>query len=374
MKKELKNKIKNAFSDETPNIREDVISACERETQLPEQAKRTSGVKRLFSLRRLIAVASSLILFGAGLFIGRLIPQTQQPSPPSAEKSVYLDVNPSLTLSLDENNTVLSCAAANEDAEMLLNDMEFTGVKLKTALNAIIGAMYVNGYLTVENNSILISVDSAETNEQTTFLSYITDEVNDVFKNADMECSIIAQSVTADEDLKRRAKENGISVGKMHLVDKMIESMDDLTEEDISQLSEMPIKDLNLIYATKPNDGSQEGELISGKPEGSISEEELLNLVLTEIEKTESDVEYCHIFLLPSKHGESKAAYSVTIKLNGDETLYKYEIDYKTKAVSKIETNPPSHEPPQGDHTPPSENNSPQLTPNDTPQSGEPRA
>ena len=350
MKKDLKIKINAAFSEETPDVREDVISACEREIQLPQPTKRASEVKFSFPFRNLIAVVASLVLFCVGLFVGRLTQQTQTPPPVvTAQKSVYLDVNPSLALSLDEQNTVLSCTAANEDAETLLNGMNLTGVELKTALNAIIGAMYVNGYLTTENNSILISVDSTETNGQTTFLSYITDEVNDIFKNADMECSIIAQSVTANEDLKRRAEENGISVGKMHLVDKMIDSMEDLTEADIMQLSDMSIQDLNLIYATKPNDGNQKGELISGKPQGSINETEVLNLILTEMGKLQSDVEHSHVSLRPSKRGESKAVYAVTVKLNGEDTLYQYEVDYKTGEISEIEQERPPHEPPQND-------------------------
>lgn len=337
MAKDLKNKIKNAYENETPDFKERIISACEKETQAPMSSPVQFAVvkqqKRPFFFHRLVAVMSCLILFGVGLFVGKIIPDNQPIA--TAETCVYFDVNPSLELALDENNTVLSCTAANEDAEIILNGMKLEGVELKTALNAIVGSMYVKGYLSSEDNSILISVDTRDVNNTKGFLSYITQQVNGVFTDSEMECSIIAQGVTADEDLKRRAEEQGISVGKMYLLDKMVGAMDELTENDIAELSTMSIKDLNLIYSQKLNDNDQpDDELISGKVSVKVTSSDALNAVLTSVGKTAIEVEEYRIHVLPCRQGETKIVYAVTLKFFGDATIYKYEVDCQTGEVS----------------------------------------
>lgn len=381
MAKDLKNKIKNAYENETPNFKERIISVCEKETQAPISSPVQSAVvkqqKRSFFFHRLVAVMSCLILFGVGLFVGKIIPESQPVA--EAETCVYIDVNPSLELSLDEDNTVLSCIAANEDAEIILNGMKLEGVELKTALNAIVGSMYVKGYLTSDDNSMLISVDTSDETHTSGFLTYITQQVNDMFENSEMECAIIVQGVKVDEDLKRRAEEQGVSVGKMHLLDKMVDGMDELTENDIAELSTMSIKDLNLIYSQKPNDGNRPpDELISGSVTVKVTEEQALNAVLSKIDKTIEDVEEYHVFILPSKRGESKAVYTVTLKLVGDATMYKYEVDCQTEEVSteSIDTLP-SDTPQEGGGfediggNPPEEGNpneNPHENPNENPQ------
>lgn len=377
MAKDLKNKIKNAMINETPDFRERIISVCENETQAPApspvQSATAKKQKQPFLFRRIVAVMSCVILFGVGLFVGKIIPEPQPIA--TAETCVYIDVNPSLELSLDEDNTVLSCIAANEDAEIILNGMKLEGVELKTALNAIVGSMYVKGYLTSDDNSMLISVDTSDETHTSGFLTYITQQVNDVFENSEMECAIIAQGVKVDEDLKRRAEEQGVSVGKMHLLDKMVDSMGDLSQETIDSLSGLSIKDLNLIYSQMPNGNRPPDELISGSVTVKVTEEQALNVVLSGINKTAEDVEEYHVFILPSRRGESKAVYAVTVKLVGEATIYKYEVDCQTGEVTTalnegpqngggfedIGGNPPEEAPNENPHENPNEK--PQIEP-----------
>ena len=353
MAKDLKDKIKDAWISETPDFRESIIAACEKEEQVLASspvsfAESKRGLPLLF--RRLIAVAACAVTFGVGLLVGK---GTTAPIPAptaEAETHVYLDVNPSLELSLDKENTVLSCAAANEDAESILNGMQLEGAELKTALNAIVGSMYVKGYLTESEKSMLISVDTNDESKAEDFLTYITEQVNEVFADSEMECAIIAQEVNADVDLKSRAEEQGISVGKMHLLDKMVEGMEDLTENDLSKLVSMSIKDLNLIYSTKPNDDDKPNkEVISGSVSVGVATDGALNAVLTEMGKTADDVEEYRIFILPSMSGRGKVVYVVTLKLHGDGATYRYEVDCQTGEVTALLGDKDSDkEPPEG--------------------------
>ena len=336
MKTRLKNEIADAFREETPDLRDKIIKACENEPQLaapaaaPVRKAKTHGKA---VIRRFIAVAACAVLFVAGLLTGKAIPELVPTA--SADTFLYLDVNPSIELSLDGNRTVLSCEAENADAETVLVGLELEGVKLKTALSAIVGAMYVKGYLSENDNSMLISVDTSSPDGAAGFLQTVTEQVKEVFDNSSMECSIISQSVKADESLIKRAADNGISVGKMYLLDKMLSAIDELSDADLPELSGMSIKDLNLLYTLKPEKGdSPDGEVISGKVNGYVTTEQAYAAVLEQLGKTENDIAYHSVYTIPYKQGEFKVMYSVTVKLKGDDKIYVFEVDCKTGRVT----------------------------------------
>lgn len=341
MKDELKNRIKSAFEQEAPDFREKIILACENEAQDP--APSTAGAtERKWQIqpavwRRMGTAMACMVL----LVVGVLVWQNayRAPAVTATETYIYLDVNPSLALSVDKNNVVLSCVAANEDAEIILNGMTLEGVELKTALNAIVGSMYVKGYLSSNDNSMLISVDAKDDDSTNGFLTFITKQINDVFADSEMECAIIAQSVKADENLKRRAEENGISVGKMHLLDKLIENMRIFSQKDIARLSKLSIKDLNLLYTQKPNNESANEELISGIVGGIIEQDQALLTALEGIGATMDDVERYYICILPSKTERDKVAYVIMLKLYDDDAYFKYEVNYETGESSPRQKN-----------------------------------
>ena len=166
---------------------------------------------------------------------------------------------------MNESGSVEKSIAANPDAEAILSDMKLEGVELNTALNAIIGAMYMGGYLTDDANSILVS-SSADSPKFDGLLKSAVDNVDSIMKRANLSCSIIAQSVTKDEKTEEMANKNNVSVGKMSLINKIVSELDDYTEDDAETLCSMPVKDLNLIYSSMPkhdkppeaSDGSDE--------------------------------------------------------------------------------------------------------------------
>ncbi|MBO5328058.1 MAG: PepSY domain-containing protein [Clostridia bacterium] len=332
MKGNLKKEIVNAFKEETPDLKSKIQKECENQIQYPaiQTKNNKSPVKWL---KAVASVAACSVMFIGGLIVGYIAPKSQVVA--QTETLVYLDVNPSIELSLDEDNRILSAEAINTDAQVILEGLELDGVGMITGLNAIVGSMYFNGYLSEENNSMLISVDTNDPNNTQNMLSHITEEVNEVFGKKDMKCSIIAQGVKVNEDLKRRAKERGISVGKMHLVDKMIDSMEELNQDDIIDLSKMSIKELNLIYSSKPNGGNAPNdELISGSVNMNVTPEQVLSAIKEHL--SVSEVKDFRIAVLPSKIVGIGIVYSVTVTLE-DSSVYKCEVDCKTGEVLSSE-------------------------------------
>lgn len=354
-KKEIKEKLNMAFKEETPNLSESIIKACESEEQFAPEIELKPSVKR-FNFRRFASVFACLALFVIGLVAGYFIPQGEKIS--QVETSLFIDVNPSIEVQLDENNTVLQINALNTDAEEVLKNLKLKGVEMDTAINAIIGSLYVNGYLTAENNSVLVSVDTKNKDNTEVLVNGVSNKISQVLKSANVNLSVIAQDVENSDYLKERADEHGISIGKMHLIDKMMdmELVDGgFDEEDIPDLAKMPIKDLNFLYSVNPihkNKGEKPPqEVIVGEVGGYIEKESALQAVLKTISLDESEVEWYELRVHPQgDNNQRKMVYSITLKKKNSNELLRYEVDPKTGLVTAsgmVGTPPPP--PPSGD-------------------------
>ena len=344
-KRELKKRIVEAYEEETPDLCSKILESCSGESQqsleLKEEKKGKSHGNTWLILRRISAVAVCLMLFISGFSVGVFVPSKNGTDVlAETDAVVYIDVNPSVELKMDGQNKVLECIAGNYDAELILSDLNLEGVDMNTALAAIVGSMYVNGYLTEDSNSILVSVDARKTERTEILLSTITSKITDVLKRSAVDCSIIAQSVDVDVVLEERAKGNGVSVGKMHLVDKMVGGIDGYSENDADKLVELPIKELNLIYSTRlEKDG--EGKLFDkdvslGEVGGFLNKEAVLSAIISEISEDITNIEDYEIRAKYKKE-EQSLCYEVTLKFKGDKTVYEFEIDCKTGGVIKTD-------------------------------------
>ncbi|MBQ9782664.1 MAG: hypothetical protein IJW26_05765 [Clostridia bacterium] len=342
----IREKIKNEFNKETPDVKARVLNSVEKETQLP-QVQNEVVEKPFYAIFKRMAFALSLCaVFVLGIFSGYIIPKNSDVLP-SAENYVYIDVNPSVELSLTADNHVVSCTAGNEDAQKILSGLNLNNVELNTALSAIVGSMYVNGYLTTEENSMLISVDGINDDKTSALLTFITNKINAVFENSQISCSIIAQSVKGENDLVEKAKLNGVSIGKMQLIDKLINSFDELDENSVTNLSKMSIKELNLIYKHKPEKEDNHGpsDVVSGGLEGFLDNNGAITAVINHLQISSTDVQSYVVRFRPMEHSGSSAIFEVTITLIGGQTNV-YNVDSKTGEVTVKEDNNIPNEPP----------------------------
>ena len=235
---------------------------------------------------------------------------------------------------MDSSNRIVDVVAGNQDAKIVIADLNLNGIDINTALKAIVGSMYVNGYLSENSNSMLISVSSKSDKIADSLLYSITEQINAVFENTNMECAIIAQCLTVSEDLMREAEEYGISVGKMHLLNKISNSFPNISTDTVDKLSSMSISDLNLIYQQISSEGGENAhEFISGTVKLNITPEMALENVLMQIERSKEAISNYCVFLRPSKSGDSKVVYGVYIKLPDDSNLYSYEVDCQSGEV-----------------------------------------
>ncbi len=135
---------------------------------------------------------------------------------------IVLDVNPSIELEVNKNEKVTRVEPINDDAVIVIGDMDLIGVDLNVALNAIVGSMMKNGYIKAEQNSILISVNSENSRKADKIKNKISQEVDELFTNSGIEASVITQVFKENEELRKLAGENGISTAKAALIYKIV--------------------------------------------------------------------------------------------------------------------------------------------------------
>ncbi len=328
LNKKVKNMLKDAFASETPNCLSKIKSQCENIKQKEVFEEKTVNKKAFSTLfiKRISFAVLTIMVFFVGVFIGG-----SNLTPVSADKtSIYLDVNPSIEIQIDENDKVLKCIANNEDALNILEDISLEGVNINTALYAIVGSMYSNGYLTKDKNSILVSIEDKE--NQTLVLENIVKQIQNIFKNnSEMECSIIGQELNYDESLKQKANEYGISIGKLRLIEKIIHQNEVFEENNIEELVKMSIHELNLLY--QANDKEEvDGEYVSGKPGGFMNVDEILDYVCETLGIDKERISKNKIYTLyhHNQKFEKEMIYVIEIIYKDSSRKYKYILNSLT--------------------------------------------
>lgn len=330
-KKDLKNEIKSAFKEHTPDLSTKIKTNCIYIEQLENEKEITNGLSKI---KKISATLCFLIL--TFLFI-LLTNQNTNVVSNNYLLSIYLDVNPSIEIKLDENYNVYDCVPINDDASIVLENLNVNGLSWANAVNQIVSSMYLKGYLTKDANSILISVENGEQIK----LDEIAKRINTIFgPNEEMKCSIIAQRFNPNDDLKNNAIKHHVSLGKMHLIEKIIKENSMYQDSNLDELSKMSIKELNLIYASIYKNSPPEKDFIFGKPDGFLEQKTALNVVLEHLEITKDDLKWYDVIAL-YHHDQMemrKMIYLVTIERKDDNQKQKYIVDCVTGEILPDDT------------------------------------
>ncbi len=236
-RKELENRLKQAVYEQTPDVLPQILSARKMERGKVIDMTKNFENKKKHTVRNWAIGAAAALVLAVGAYTGY---QYQF----AVDTAVSIDVNPSIQLEVNRSEKVLSANALNEDAEVLLEGMELKGTNLKTAVNAVIGSMVQNGYLTDDTNSILLTVDNSDPAKQQALQKELTEGINASLKELSVSGSVFSQSLTATEELEAIAAKYGISQGKAYWIQKLCKADSTLSPDVLAALS---INDLALL-------------------------------------------------------------------------------------------------------------------------------
>ena len=117
--------------------------------------------------QRLAAACVLLVLCAGGIFSWLWF---------STKAVVSIDVNPSVSLSLNRFEYVIDTQAGNTDGAEVLDDLSLKNLKLSTALDALMGAMSRKGYLD-DQAQISVFVDGSDDDFNRELYDEITDDL-----------------------------------------------------------------------------------------------------------------------------------------------------------------------------------------------------
>ena len=241
MTDDINKKIKKAFSDITPDIFDSIRSQCNE--QKGSAVIMTTNKKNNFKKILSIAAVIALILGSFGVF------GVYQSN--NAVKSVIsLDVNPSIEIKLNKNEKVLDVVALNEDAQKIIGAMDFKNNDLTITINALVGSMLRNGYLTDVQNSILVTVDGNDHEKNAELQKKIDTVINDIFVGSNIEGAVLSQENEKNDEITVLAEKHNISEGKAQLAYKLSE---ELTNHNADELAELSINELNILAEKTEN-------------------------------------------------------------------------------------------------------------------------
>ena len=197
--------------------------------QEPEKEPKAKTVHRPLRWAGLIAACFAVAFFG--WFQSRM----------AADATVYLDVNPSLTMEVNRQGKVVSANAGNEDGRIVLDDMDLRGADVDVAMNAILGSMVKQGYLSQTENTLLISVIGKDEARTAALRHRLSADAGQALETLLGSGVVLGQTVDADDDAEDLAGHCGITPGKAALILRL---MKDRPSWNIRELAAMPMADL----------------------------------------------------------------------------------------------------------------------------------
>ena len=300
--KKMEQRLASALEKTAPDDVSGVLSRCEvRKGTVINMTTKKPARKRWPAL--VAACLAVMLLGGGGVFY-------QQAN--AVASVVSLDVNPSIELKVSRNEKVLVCAPLNDDAKTILADMgdgaDLKGAKLDVAVNAIVGSLVRNGYLSSISSAIMISVEDKDTARAEKLQRELTSAVDGVLQTNDAKASVLTQTLTQDAVREQQARENSISTGKAALVNRILAINPELKFDALAKLSVEELKDL----------------AEAGSPAMPIGKDKAMDIAAAEFGKA-STAEILHSEVDPELD-ESPAHYEVEITgRNGEEIEYKID-------------------------------------------------
>lgn len=189
------------------------------------QIPRQENIKRSLSWHpKLIMTLVILLMVVVGITLFR-----ENPTAPSI---ITVDINPSIELTVDQDDTIIDYRALNLDGEVVLETLNLSTINMTEAIELIINQATALGYM-----------DMSSTVQVTAFNSKTSQEnaLNERLKNH-LKNRIVLSEITTE--IKDEAKSLGISPRKLILIQSIIQmnpdyELDDLIELTIPVLNEM---------------------------------------------------------------------------------------------------------------------------------------
>lgn len=150
---------------------------------------------------------------------------------------IDIDINPGIELSINRQNKVTKASAVNKEAEEILDTLKLNGTEINTAASAIIGALYVNGFFSEDENYLLLSVTGRFGQRQSGLIDDITKTIENSIQDDNVTLHIINQSLGRHSSASQLAKKYSVTLGKANLIESLLNADSSLNPGELADLS-----------------------------------------------------------------------------------------------------------------------------------------
>ena len=257
--KNLERRIRTAVNHAASDVLDRIITSCQEQKGIDHimnnhVEKHKKNRSRWYT--PLVAAAAILLIVSAGGF-GIHSWRLQH----TVKSTVMLDVNPSISLNVNARERVVSAVAHNEDGKKILGNMDLENTDLYVAVNALIGSMLQQGYLSDIQNAILVSVENEDYAKGSELQLKITQIIDDILNNNQLQSSVLSQTVSSDQNSKDLAEKFNISEGKASLIQEIVQKDPTLSFDTLASLSVSEIGLLMDSRAIKTDHVKKTGEV-----------------------------------------------------------------------------------------------------------------
>lgn len=158
---------------------------------------------------------------------------------------VMIDVNPSISMKVNDRGVVVEVTAENEDAQVMMGELSLTGRDCNTAVTEAIAVFREHGYITELKNSMLITVFDADSDKAEKIRDGLVNSVCEYGDSMDYGLSVLSQIMQYDRELYATAEEYSISCGKALLLEKICDKYSDF---DFAMLAPNNIQTINQLF------------------------------------------------------------------------------------------------------------------------------
>lgn len=242
--KDIKRKLNQELDEMAPDILDRIlaqpIEKIESEKELfgkdKPLFKEKKSIKRFLYAPAITAIAACFVMV---IFL------MQSGFNTTTAFSIVIDVNPSITIEVDEDGNVEKIVAGNKDAKKIVkkvNEEIDEGDSYEKVLRKVVKHLNKEGYLKKKDKAMLLSVVSENEDNVQDKIVDVKEKTENYTEEKNIKCKPVYQSCVVTDEVKEVAEKNDVSVGKaafaMKIAKKENEDVDKMCHETVDVLVE----------------------------------------------------------------------------------------------------------------------------------------
>lgn len=232
-KNDIHNKINQSLDLEAP----DLLNKIKASDRFFIPVKKPREIKESYSLRFVLAGTIAIFVLLATFLLN------SSPVDPVIASTITIDINPSIEITLDEDDKVINVRAINNDGNDIIDSaLIYSRYNVDEVIALLIEKAVEKNYITEDNNVILVSVQNKNEEAKTRIINNIEVRVNLEAKKYITAVTIIKERLEEQAQQGNISEEQAasnyrITIAKLRLINSIIEEDDSYSIEDLKDLS-----------------------------------------------------------------------------------------------------------------------------------------